>query len=89
MCHRSWCAEHPGAVAFLHVDCDLYGSTRDAFAHLGERLVPGTVIVFDEYFNYPNWQQHEHRAFEEQLARSGRKRRVLAHGTEQLVVVLE
>ncbi|MCC7412688.1 MAG: class I SAM-dependent methyltransferase [Gammaproteobacteria bacterium] len=61
-------AEHAGPVAFMHVDCDLYSSTRTVFANLGARLVPGTVIVFDEYFNYPNWQEHEFRAFQEFVA---------------------
>lgn len=36
-------------VAFMHVDCDLYGSTKDAFAALGGLLAPGAVVVFDEY----------------------------------------
>lgn len=61
-------AEHTGPVAFMHVDCDLYSSTRTVFDALGERLVPGSVIVFDEYFNYPNWQDHEFRAFAELVA---------------------
>jgi hypothetical protein len=34
----------------------------------GERLVRGTVIVFDEFFNYPGWQQ---RAWTEFVARAG------------------
>jgi hypothetical protein len=55
-------------VAFLHVDCDLYSSTKTIFEHLGDRIVPGTVIVFDEYFNYPSWQQHEYKAFQEFLS---------------------
>jgi hypothetical protein len=59
-------------VAFLHVDCDIYASTRIVFEQLEPRLVPGSVIVFDEYFNYPGWQQHEFRAFQEYIARSGR-----------------
>jgi hypothetical protein len=25
--------------------------------------------VFDEYFNYPNWQAHEFRAFQELVSR--------------------
>ena len=25
--------------------------------------------MFDEYFNYPNWQEHEFRAFQELVAR--------------------
>jgi hypothetical protein len=52
-------------VSFLHVDCDLYSSTKTIFEHLGRKIVPGTVIVFDEYFNYPGWQHHEFKAFRE------------------------
>lgn len=55
-------------VAFLHVDCDLYSSTKTIFQFLGDRIGPGTVIVFDEYFNYPGWQMHEFRAFQEFVA---------------------
>ncbi len=57
---------------FLHIDCDIYDSTRVVFEHLENRLVPGSVIVFDEYFNYPGWQQHEFRAFQEFIARGNR-----------------
>jgi len=66
-------AQAPDAtVAFLHIDCDIYDSTRVVFEHLDKRLVAGSVIVFDEYFNYPGWQQHEFRAFQEFIARGGR-----------------
>lgn len=58
-------AAHEGPVALVHVDCDLYASTRDIFAALGERLGPGSVIVFDEYFNYPGWKVNEFKAFRE------------------------
>ena len=61
-----WSARHAGAVSLLHIDCDLYSATRDVFAHLRDRIVPGTIIVFDEYWNYPDWQQHEFRAWQEQ-----------------------
>jgi len=52
-------------VAVLHVDCDLYSSARTVLFGMADRLTPGTVVIFDEYFNYPNWQQHEFRAFQE------------------------
>jgi hypothetical protein len=29
------------------------------------------VVIFDEYVGYPNWEQHEHKAWEEFIARSG------------------
>lgn len=66
-------AEHPGNCAFLHVDCDIYSSAKTVFTLLAERIVPGTVIVFDEYFNYPSWQEHEHRAFTEFLKETGKE----------------
>jgi len=63
--------EHPGPLAFLHVDCDLYSSTKTIFSFLGNRIQPGTVIVFDEYFNFPLWKQHEYKAFQEFLEAYG------------------
>jgi hypothetical protein len=60
-----------GAVALLHVDCDLYSSTVTIFDHLGGRLQAGSLVVFDEYFNYPGWQQHEFMAWQEYCQRSG------------------
>jgi len=62
---------YPDAIAYMHIDCDLYSSTKTIFEQLGDRIVPGTVIVFDEYFNYPNWQQHEYKAFQEFIREHG------------------
>ena len=60
-------------VAFLHVDCDLYTSTVTVFKYLGPKLIPGSVIVFDEYFGYPGFEHHERKAFSEFLVTAGRK----------------
>ena len=57
--------EHPGNTAFLHIDGDLYLSAKTIFEEFESRIQPGTVIVFDEYFNYPGWQEGEHKAFME------------------------
>lgn len=59
---------HIGQVAFMHVDCDLYSSTRTIFKVLGNRIYTGTVIQFDEYFNYPGWKNNEYKAFQEFVA---------------------
>ena len=64
-------AAYEGAVAFLHVDCDIYTSTVTIFAALQERIAPGTIILFDEYFNYPGWRAHEYKAFQEFIAYTG------------------
>ena len=60
-------------MSLLHVDCDLYSSTVTIFDALGPRLQPGTVILFDEYYNFPRWQQHEYKAFQEFVVSSGMK----------------
>ena len=62
--------DHPlDKVAFLHLDADLYSSTVTVLDLLRDRIQCGTVIVFDEYFNYPGWEDHEHRAWMEFVAR--------------------
>jgi predicted O-methyltransferase YrrM len=58
-------ANHPGDIAFLHIDSDLYSSCKYIFDTYGHRIVPGTVIVFDEFFNYPGWKEGECKAFHE------------------------
>ena len=39
-------------LALLHVDCDLYSSTKTIFDIFEINIRPGTIIVFDELFNY-------------------------------------
>jgi hypothetical protein len=58
-------------VAFVHVDADLYSSARTVLTLVGPRLVAGTVVVFDEYFGYPGWREHEYRAWQEYVAETG------------------
>ncbi|MFN3802325.1 class I SAM-dependent methyltransferase [Belliella pelovolcani] len=66
--------DHPTVpVAYLHIDCDLYSSTKTVFELLKDRIKKGTVIVFDEYFNFPGWEQDEFRAFHEFLSETGLK----------------
>lgn len=60
-----WRQKYQDKVAFMHIDCDLYSSTVDILENLADRLQIGTVILFDEYFNYPNWENHEYKAWQE------------------------
>lgn len=83
-------ASHAGTVAFIHLDADLYSSTITVLEHVGPRLRPGSVIAFDEYFNYPGWEQHEHRAWQEFVTKSGIEFEYVAytHDHEQVAVVI-
>jgi hypothetical protein len=84
-----WLGDNPGAVAFIHLDCDLYSSAKTVLTFTAPRLVPGTVILFDEYFNYPNWEQHEFKAFREFVAERDIKYTYLAFARQQVAVRIE
>jgi predicted O-methyltransferase YrrM len=80
---------HAGPVGFAHIDCDIYSSTREVLAALGDRLAPGSVIVFDEFFGYHGFKEHEYRAFYEFIQDSGRKFRFASYTGAQATVVLD
>ena len=85
-------ANNPGPIALLHIDCDLYSSTSTVFTALRDKIVPGTKIIFDEYFNYPGWQNHEYKAFQEFIEATGLKYEYIAYtdkGFSAAVTILE
>jgi len=77
---------HPDPVALVHVDSDLYSSARTILTNLAPRIRPGTIIVFNEYFNYPNWQQHEFKAFQEYCSERGVEYEYLCWGMYEVAV---
>ena len=52
---------------FLHIDCDLYSSTKDVFDNLGHLIAPNSYILFDEFLGYPGFLNHEYKALVEFL----------------------
>jgi len=75
-------------IAFLHVDCDLYSSTACALNGLAPLIQEGTIIVFDEFYNYQNYKEHEWKAFHEFLQTYSFKAEYLAYckSNEQVAV---
>ena len=58
---------HSTPLAFIHIDCDLYSSTRDVLDGIKDLIVPDTIIVFDDYHSYggDGWKEHGYKAFQE------------------------
>lgn len=54
---------YPEKCAFIHIDCDLYSSTKTIFDLLKNKIKKDTIIVFDEFFNYPGWKEGEYKSF--------------------------
>ncbi|HSX26952.1 MAG TPA: class I SAM-dependent methyltransferase [Chlamydiales bacterium] len=79
---------HEGPVAFVHIDCDLYSSTSCVFQNLKDRIQPGTIIVFDELYNYPGFENHELKALQEFLDSTGYQAEYLAYNIhhEQIAI---
>jgi len=74
-----WLDEHPGTVDFLHIDSDLYSSAKTVLQLVGPRLRPGSIIHFDELYNFPGWQQHEFRAWNEYVEQTGMEYSYIAY----------
>jgi O-methyltransferase len=53
----------------VHIDCDLYSSTLYCLTKLDEVLVPGTIVIFDEFGDV----QHEFRALNDYMESYRRK----------------
>ena len=74
-----WLAEHDGPAALIHIDSDIYRSAADVLTLLNDRIIPGTVIAFDELSDwqanplYLTWQEHEWRALNEWLHQYDRR----------------
>jgi hypothetical protein len=81
-----WMAGNDRPVALIHVDCDLYSSAKTVLALLRDRIKPGMIIVFDEYFGYPGWERGEHRAFHDFIRETGVSFDYLCHGRQQVAV---
>ncbi|MAA79169.1 MAG: hypothetical protein CL916_07895, partial [Deltaproteobacteria bacterium] len=77
--HSGWFSEslpsfmkkHQGPVSIIHIDCDLYSSTKEALFLLAPWITSGTILIFDEYIMNPQWEQDEHKAFIEVAQQNG------------------
>jgi len=75
-------------IAFLHVDCDIYESAAHGLDLLGPKMADKTIILFDEFYNYPNFRNHEVKAFEEFLEKYAFQAEYIAYNAfhEQVAV---
>ena len=81
--------ENPAPIRFVHIDTDVYAPCSFVLETLKKRkrLLPGTVIVFDEFWNYPGWKEHEFKAFQEMEAK-GLKTEFIGFASSHLSVAV-
>jgi len=66
-------------INILHIDCDTFSPTSLILENLHNCLHTGSIVVFDEYFGYPGWENHEHRAWTEFVEKYGVKFEYIAY----------
>jgi hypothetical protein len=74
-------------LAFINIDCDLYSSTKTVLDNINEFIKPGTIIHFDEYYNYVGWELHEFKAFMEYVYKFNREFEYLVKTQMQQVIL--
>lgn len=72
--------------SLLHIDCDLYSSTKTVFENIAPYITEGTIIMFDEFFNYPNYEEHEMKAFFEFVEKNKIEFEYLAYCGERVMI---
>jgi hypothetical protein len=77
----------PDSIALVHMDCDLYSSTKTALDSIGPYIEPGCIIVFDEFHGFSDDLMGEvpgeQQAWREFVGKSGLVWEVIGHGREQ------
>ena len=84
-------SKHKEPLGLIHIDCDIYSSTKDVLEGINNLIVSGTIIVFDEFYNYDNenegWKDHEYKAFIEYIEKYNRVCEYIARTKKEQVVL--
>lgn len=54
--------KHQQEITFVHFDMDTYTPTYNVLKAISKRLVPGSIVCFDEHHGYPGWKEGEFKA---------------------------
>lgn len=84
----AWCKNHEGIIAFLHIDCDLRSSTEVILNNLSGSIRPGTVIVLDDYFNFPGWEEDGHAVLVNFLEENKFSAEYIGYGFKELAIII-
>lgn len=84
-----WVKQNPQPMAFVHIDCDLRSSTATVFQRISPFIRPGTVLLFDDYFNFPGWEQDGHAVFEQVVEEQQWQVRYLGYAFKELLVIVD
>jgi hypothetical protein len=76
-------------VGIIHLDLDTFSPTKFCLETLSQIIKRDTVIIFDEYFGFPSWQDHEFRAWKEFVADHGIEYQYLGYTNVQVGIIIK
>ena len=81
---KNFLSKNSKKIAFIHFDLDTYNSTSFVLKLVKNHLQPGTIILFDEFYGFPNWEKYEYKAFKEEIDEN--KFKFIAFGSRQACI---
>ena len=54
-------------IIFVHMDLDVYASSKFVLKNIKKKLTSGSIILFDELYNFPGWGVGEYKALSEEF----------------------
>ena len=81
---KSFLSKNSKKIAFIHFDLDTYNSTSFVLKLLKNNFQSGTIILFDEFYGFPNWEKYEYKAFKEEIEEN--KFKFIAFGSRQACI---
>ena len=73
-------------INFVHMDMDLYKPTVFTLQKIKPFLIDGAIILFDEFYNYLNWQEEEYKALIETFEKSEYKFKAYTVNQKQVCI---
>jgi len=65
----SFLKKHKQSIAYLHIDTDTYSPAKTILELTKDGFVSGSIVMFDELYGHPNWENNEYKALTEALPR--------------------
>ena len=81
---KNFLSKNSKKIAFIHFDLDTYNSTSFVLKLIKNNFQPGTIILFDEFYGFPNWEKYEYKAFKEEIDEN--KFKFIAFGSRQACI---
>jgi len=73
-------------ILLLHMDADTYKPTAYVLKSLTKNLGKGTIVIFDEYFGYSSFREHEFKAWQEFVDSEGIKYQYIGYTEMQVAI---